>query len=76
MGQPLTASEIATRNREVCKTRRAIAIEIASCIARENWGMGPLGMQKEVHKLIDISQSDHDKLVLRYCLKDKYEKRQ
>lgn len=68
----MTAEDTRKEFLRVCNTRRAIAIDMCAQEAFEYWGAGPEILRSRLLRLIKISQSDYDKLVVRYRLKEKY----
>lgn len=77
-----TAAEIEIDRRKACVQRRAIAIDMAAHIAEEfiiQGGRRPIGwienaqtLKQRILRLIDMTQAEHNSLVVRYRIKDRH----
>lgn len=59
----------------MCVQRRTIAIDMAAHIAKESYSLGEDIVFEKVMDLTKINQAEHDKLVVKYNMKERYGER-
>ena len=55
-----------------CKVRRAIAIDMAAHVAEQFQHLPRAELKQRILHLIDMSQMEHDALVIRYRIRDRH----
>lgn len=60
---------------QMCVQRRKIAIDMAAHVAQENHLLGEEVVFEKIMDLIKIDQEQHDKLVVKYNMKERYGER-